>query len=114
MKISKKFSNDLKIFFLFLIFLSYFIGFFLRENIAGGAENDFLDFTWPAILAFKDSFYSTLLNYGKFGEGSLPLFHIINAYLNPFTQNQYLFQTSITLLSLLNLVFFLKNNQKKI
>lgn len=113
MKISKKYSNDLKIFFLILIFLSYFIGFFLRENIAGGAENDFLDFTWPAILAFKDSFYSTLLNYGKFGEGSLPLFHIINAYLNPFTQNQYLFQTSITLLSLLNLVFFYKIIKKK-
>ena len=72
----------LKFFTIILLFTSYLIGFFLRENIAGGAEQDFERFTWPLIEAFKINFYYTLTNYGSFGEGSLPLFHIINAYLN--------------------------------
>ena len=95
-----------KYFFLFLIFLSYLTGFFLRENIAGGSENDFTSFTWPVILAFKNNFFDTLSNYGIYGEGNIPLFHIMNAYLNPFTKNQITFQASIALISLLNVLFF--------
>ena len=94
--------------YLFFIFLvsTYIAGFFLRENIAGGAEQDFINFTWPAILAFKDSFFGTLKNYYTIGEGSPPLFHILNAYLNPFTFSELAFQGSITLLSALNILFF--------
>ena len=29
---------------------------FFRENIAGGAEQDFLKFTWPLIISFKENF----------------------------------------------------------
>ena len=96
----------IKYFFLFLIFQSYLIGFFLRENIAGGAEKDFLMFTWPGIQAFKENFSNTIINWSVIGEGSTPLFHILNAYFNPFTFNQIAFQTSITLISLLNVIFF--------
>ena len=88
--------------------LSYFLGFYSRENIAGGAEADFNNLTWKGILAFKNNFTETLFNYGAIGEGSLPLFHIINAYLNPLSYSQVSFQFSICLLSLLNVVFFLK------
>ena len=86
--------------------LSYFLGFYSRENIAGGAEADFNNLTWKGILAFKNNFTETLFNYGAIGEGSLPLFHIINAYLNPLSYSQVSFQFSICLLSLLNVVFF--------
>ncbi len=95
-----------KFFLFFLILLSYFLGFYSRENIAGGAEADFKNITWKGILAFKNNFTETLLNYGAIGEGSLPLFHIINAYLNPLSYSQGSFQFSICLLSLLNVVFF--------
>ena len=105
--------QNLKYFFLIFFILSYVIGFFLRENIAGGAEQDFLSFTWPAILSFKNDFYFSIKNYGSFGEGSLPLFHIINAYLNPFTFNQFAFQGSITLISLLNVIIFSQIIEKK-
>ena len=88
------------------IYLSYIFGFFLRENIAGGAEKDFINLTWVGILSFKDNFLETIFNYGAIGEGSTPMFHIINAYLNPFTYSQYAFQASITLLSILNVIFF--------
>ena len=105
--------QNLKYFFLIFFILSYIIGFFLRENIAGGAEQDFLSFTWPAILSFKNDFYFSIKNYGSFGEGSLPLFHIINAYLNPFTFDQFAFQGSITLISLLNVIIFSQIIEKK-
>lgn len=103
---SKKKIVFSKYLFLFLIFLSYIIGFFLRENVAGGAEKDFLFFTWPGIQAFKESFVNTVINWSVVGEGSTPLFHILNAYFNPFTFSQISFQASITLISLLNVVFF--------
>ena len=102
----RKYSAYLKYFILLLFYTSYGIGFFLRENIAGGAEKDFENYTWPLINAFRYNFYNTLLNYGTFGEGSLPLFHIINAYLNPFLSNKFLFQGSIALISILNIHIF--------
>ena len=102
----KKHSSYLKYFVVSLFCASYVLGFFLRENIAGGAEKDFENFTWPLIIAFKYNFYNTLLNYGTFGEGSLPLFHIINAYFNPFSNNKFLIQGSIALISILNVHIF--------
>ena len=91
---------------IFLILFSYFFGFYLRENIAGGAEADFNNLTWKGILSFKNNFLDTLYNYGKIGEGSLPLFHILNAYFNPFTHNKESFQLSISFLSLVNVIIF--------
>ena len=104
--IKEKNLINFKFFLFFLILLSYFLGFYYRENIAGGAEADFNNLTWKGILAFKNNFTETLFNYGAIGEGSLPLFHIINAYLNPLSYSQVSFQFSICLLSLLNVVFF--------
>ena len=100
--------------FFFLFFtISYILGFFLRENIAGGAEADFLNFTWPVILSFKQDFYFTIKNYGSFGEGSLPLFHIINAYFNPFSFDQFFFQFSVSIISILNVIIFSQIIEKK-
>jgi hypothetical protein len=110
---ASKYSIYLKFFTIIFIFTSYLIGFFLRENIAGGAEKDFLYWTYPAILAFKENFYQSLLNYRKIGEGSLPLFHMINAYLNPFSHSPIFFQASITVISLLNVLFFSQILNKK-
>ena len=49
-----------KSFLLFVVFLSYFFGFFFRENIAGGAEGDFLNHAWPVIKSFEFSFVETI------------------------------------------------------
>ena len=95
------------------ILISYIFGFFLRENLAGGAESDFINFTWPAIIAFQNNFILTIKNYSEIGEGSTPLFHILNAYLNPFTFNQLYFQASITMISFLNVFFFSQIIKKK-
>lgn len=106
-------TDNYKYFIISVLILSYIIGFYFRENIAGGAKRDFLDWTYPAILAFKENFYQSLLNYRKIGEGSLPLFHIINAYLNPFNHSPIFFQASITVISLLNVLFFSQILNKK-
>lgn len=100
----EKYFDNLKYCYLSIAILFYFYGFFQRENIAGGAEQDFLKFTWPLIISFKDNFFYTLKNYGSFGEGSFPLFHILNAYLNPFTFDKFYFQGSITIISFLNFI----------
>ena len=97
-------NKTIKYFYLFLVIILFIIGFLSRENIAGAAETDFLKFTWPAVLSFKRDFVYSIINYGKFGEGSTPLFHILNAYLNPFTFNQIAFQGSITLISLISAI----------
>ena len=102
-----------KYFYLLIVLLLYIFGFLLRENIAGGAEADFLNFTWPVIQALKFDFYGTIKNYGSFGEGTLPLFHILNAYLNPFSSNIFYFQASIASISLLNTIFFSQIIRKK-
>ena len=99
-------STTIKFISFLLILISYFLGFFLRENIAGGAEADFLNHTWPAIKSFQLDFIYTIKNYGKFGEGSWPMFHILNAFINPFTDTQIKFQFSITCISLLNFFIF--------
>lgn len=102
----QKDQTYLKYFIILLFYISYGISFFLRKNIAGGAEQDFENYTWQLINTFRYNFYNTLLNYGTFGEGSLPLFHIINAYFNPFSNNKFLIQGSIALISILNVHIF--------
>jgi len=97
---------------IFLIFFSFFLGFNLRENAVGGGP-DFYNFTWPVIQSFKEDFVYTIKNYGTFGEGSYPLFHIINAYLNPFSNHDLSFQLSITVISFLVFFIFSLSLKKK-
>ena len=51
--ITNKNNYYIKLLFFISILILYFLGFYLRENIAGGAELDFKKFTWPAIESFK-------------------------------------------------------------
>ncbi len=99
-------THYFKVFLIFIIITSYFFGFTLRENLSGGAESDFINFTWPAIQGFQNDFLDSIKNYGKFHEGAWPMFHILNAYLNPFTFSEIAFQFSITIISILNFFIF--------
>ena len=56
----KKNIYYLKILIFFLILVSYFYGFYIKENIAGGAEADFRNLTWKGILSFKNNFIGTI------------------------------------------------------
>ena len=80
------------------IFISFFLGYFLRENAVGGGP-EFYDLTWPIIKSFKKDFLFTIKNYASFGDGTIPFSHIINAYLNPFSGVTENFQLSTTIIS---------------
>ncbi len=96
-----------KIFTIFLISTSFFIGFYLRENSVGGGR-EFYELSWPIIQSFKIDFIDTIKNYGKFRDYTLPFSHILNAYINPFSINIEYFQLSITIISFsIFLIFFL-------
>ena len=84
-------NNIYKISIFFLISISFFLGYFLRENTSGGGT-EFNELSWPIIQSFKDDFVFTIKNYGKFRDYTIPFSHIINAYLNPFSNNIESFQ----------------------
>ena len=85
-----------------LIFISFFLGYFLRENAVGGGK-EFYHVSWPIIQSFKEDFLFTIQNYTTLDIGAtdfqLPFSHMINAYLNPFSDNIVHFQLSTTLIS---------------
>ena len=81
-----------------LISISFFLGYFLRENSAGGGT-EFYELSWPIIQSFKEDFLSTIKNYGSFRDYTIPFSHILNAYVNPFSNDIENFQLSITIIS---------------
>ena len=48
--------------------------------------------TYPAIEGLKENFYQNILTYGKYGEASYPLHHIIFAIFNPFETGSFEFR----------------------
>ena len=81
-----------------LVFISFFLGYVLRENSVGGGP-EFYELSWPIIQSFKEDFLFTINNYATFGDGTIPFSHIINAYLNPFSDIDTNFQLSVTVIS---------------
>ena len=113
------FSNKyffLKILVICSISLSFFLGYFLRENATGGGL-EFYKLSWPIIQSLKKDFFFTINNYATFGDGTIPFSHIINAYLNPFSNVDAHLQLFTTLLSFLIFLIFaaiFKKNFNKI
>ena len=104
-------SSVFKIIFLFLIIISYFLGYIYRENAVGGGP-EFYELSWPIIQSFKTDFLYTLENYGTFRDYTIPFSHILNSYLNPFSNNIENFQLSTTIISfVIFLVFYFVINK---
>ena len=98
-------SSIFKIIFLFLIIISYFLGYIYRENAVGGGL-EFYELSWPIIQSFKTDFLYTLENYGKFRDYTIPFSHILNSYLNPFSNELESFQLSVTVISFIIFLIF--------
>jgi len=75
-----------KILTIFLIIVSFFTGFFLKENAAGGGPEFYL-MEWPIIQSLKKDFLYTIKNYGLFHDYTMPFPHMLNAFLNPFSND---------------------------
>ena len=91
-----------KIFFKFIIIslvsISFFLGYLLRENSVGGGP-EFYVLSWPIIQSFKKDFLFSIQNYGSFRDYTIPFSQILNAYINPFSNDIENFQLSITIIS---------------
>ena len=70
------------IFFNCLIYLSFLVGFFLKENSAGGGEIDFAHI-YNNIILFKNYEFSEI-NWVKYESSSLPIYYLIIKYLGIF------------------------------
>ena len=77
-------NNFFKVVIICLISFSFFLGYFLRENSAGGGK-EFYELSWPIIQSFKEDFLFTIKNYGSFRDYTIPFSHFLNAYINPFS-----------------------------
>ena len=64
------------------IFISFFLGYFLRENSTGGGA-EFYAMEWPIIQSFREDFLFTINNYGLMNDYTMPFTYIMHAYLNP-------------------------------
>lgn len=105
-------TNKFIYFFVTLNFISFILGFiFLEEH--GASILDANQHTYPAINGLKNNFLDAILNYGKYGENSYPLHHIIFAYLNPFEVGSVNFKISSCIISFIYLFFFFLIVKKK-
>jgi len=100
---STKISKQFIIYILFI--LTLLVGFFLNEDIAGGAKYDF-ELHKLAINFFTDDFKYALLNYDKIGNTHSPVFII---FLKSLLETNEIAGRVIYLIisSLLPLIFFL-------
>ena len=98
MNLDKKFF--FKVLTITLISISFFLGYFLRENAVGGGP-EFYSMEWPIIQSLKNDFLFTINNYGLMNDYTMPFAHIMNAYLNPFSDDITNFQLSNTIISFL-------------
>ena len=80
------------------ISISFFLGYFFGENSAGGGA-EFYAMEWPIIQSFKKDFLFTINNYGLMHDYTMPFPHMMNAYLNPFSDNVESFQLANTIIS---------------
>ena len=103
MLLNKK--NFLKITVLLLISISFFLGYFFRENAVGGGK-EFYTLSWPIIQSLKEDFLFTINNFYLFKDATWPFSNIINAYLNPFSDDITNFQLSNTIISFFIFLIF--------
>lgn len=105
------------IFLILFSILFFILGFFLRENSAGGGSLDFNN-TWSNLKIFLDNdFLSAIKNtktleLGTFISSRVPTSYVLNKFLNPFTYSASAFLFSVFLISFVA-PFFLYFSLKK-
>ena len=71
---------------LFIIIVSYILGFYLNEDSAGGGKVDYIDHEWGTIQLFIKNDISTVLSSILYESSRTPLFYIINKFI-PFSND---------------------------
>ena len=93
----------------FLIYLSYFFGFFLNENsIGSGGYNGDISWIWKNFELFQNNNLLDAIKHEDFFGNRTPLIYILNIYLNPFVDNYESYRFSIFIFALIGPVIFYK------
>ena len=103
-------KNNYKFFSFVLIFLSllsFFLGFYLDENSAGGGSylGDW-SFLWPNLKLFINNDLYTAITHENFLSNRSPLLYMMHASLNPFVENVIAYRRSVFIISLSAPVLF--------
>ena len=102
---------------IFLSLLSFFLGFYLDENSAGGGTyfGDWM-FAWPNLQIFLNNDISEGINHENLLTNRTPLLYILHKLFNPFAGSEIGYRRSVFIFSLLTPVLFylcLKQKFKK-
>ena len=97
-------KNNYKFFSFVLIFLSllsFFLGFHLDENSAGGGSylGDW-SFLWPNLKLFINNDLYTAITHEDFISNRTPLLYMMHTSLNPFVENVIAYRRSVFIISL--------------
>ena len=103
-------KNNYKFFSFVLIFLSllsFFLGFYLDENSAGGGSylGDW-SFLWSNLKLFINNDLYTAITHENFLSNRPPLLYMMHASLNPFVENVIAYRRSVFIISLSAPVLF--------
>ena len=99
---------------IFLSFSSFFLGFYLDENSAGGGSylGDW-DRAWPNVQIFLNHDVLTAINHEVFETNRSPLLYILHGLFNPFAETEISYRRSVFAVSLLvPALFYLCLKQK--
>ena len=81
---------------IFLSFSSFFLGFYLDENAAGGGSylGDWVR-AWPNIQIFLNHDISTAINHEVCVTNRSPLLYILHGLFNPFAETEIGYRRSV-------------------
>jgi len=96
---------------IFLVLNFFIFGFFIREDAAGGGENDFFFHIYNNIILFK-SYKFLDIPWSSYDSSSLPLYYLITKYLI-HTTNPFIYKLFTFFLSLSCILIFYKILKKK-
>ena len=106
-------SNHLTVSIILFSIAVFILNFYFKESLLGGSRGDFIAFVFNNIQSVKSNFIFSIKNYGLLNDANWPLFYIIHAFGNPFSDNvdTYLLSTSIIgFLTFVILSYSIKNN----
>ena len=84
-----------------LSFFSFFAGFYLDENSAGGgAYNGDWKFLWGNLQLFINNDFYAAITHENLLTNRTPLLYILHSSLNPFVENEIFYRRSVFIISL--------------
>ena len=103
-------KNNYKILPFILVFFSlssFFLGFYLDENSAGGGSylGDW-EFAWPNLQLFLNNDILTAINHENYYSNRTPLLYILHKIFNPFAASEVGYRRSVFFISLAAPVLF--------